>query len=303
MKKHFYENSIGSLENYIKNHTNSSLLPPVKNWEVKLPEGFKICSVVDLFNSFPVQKELLKSSIDVFFIPNKNDVLVYLYLNNKILNIFKSGSFRKLYNAFVENKGILEFNEGTYILIGLIENGLPLKFGDKLEDFKEEITYTSVNDKIYETSLINTLRWSSGISYYIDNVYYKENKELKEFTPTFAEYINSNKIFDLVKDLCEIAKQSWLILWNKKEQDDIKAKKDREDAHKVKIQSYIDWVKEGNPVYYRYGFSYKGAKCKKISSEKAIEMIQNEQPSEYLWEEDDGEKILVLQFYGENDYL
>lgn len=33
-------------------------------------------------------------------------------------------------------------------------------------------------------------------------------------------------------------------------------------------------------------------------------MIQNEQPSEYLWEEDDeGEKILVLQFYGENDYL
>lgn len=95
-----------------------------------------------------------------------------------------------------------------------------------------------------------------------------------------------------MEDLCEIAEQSWLVLWDKKEQNDIKAKK---DAHKAKIQFYIDWVKEGNPVYYRYGFSYKGVKREKISSEKAIEMIQNEQPSEYLWEEDDeGEKYLFF---------
>lgn len=104
---------------------------------------------MDLFDSFPVQKELLKSSIDIFFIPTKNNVLVYLYLNDKILNILKSGSFCELYNVFVEHEGILEFNEGTYLLIGSIGEGIPLKFGDKLEDFKEEITFTSVNEDIY----------------------------------------------------------------------------------------------------------------------------------------------------------
>lgn len=35
MKKHFYENSLGTLENYIKDNTNPSLLPPVKNWAMK----------------------------------------------------------------------------------------------------------------------------------------------------------------------------------------------------------------------------------------------------------------------------
>lgn len=303
MKKHFYENSNSSLENYIKAHTKSSLLPPVKNWSMKLPEGFKICSIVDLFDSFPIQKELLKSSIDIFFIPGKNkqNVLVYLYLNDEVLNTLKS--FRQLYKVFIEHEGLLEFNEGAYLLIGDIQEGIPLKFEDKLEDFKEGITYTGKNAGVWENSLINSLRWSSGIRYYINDVYYTEDKELKEFVPTLAEYIDSNKIFESVKDLCEIAEQSWLILWDKKEQEDTKAKKDREDVHNVKIQSYIDWVKEGNPVYYRFGFSYKGANREKISSDEAIEMIQKEQPSEYSWEEKDGEKILVLQFYGENDYL
>lgn len=66
-----------------------------------------------------------------------------------------------------------------------------------------------------------------------------------------------------------------------------------------------EWVKAGKPCTYRYGFAWKGAKSKRITQEKAEELLPNYNFGigfyELCWNNEKGERVLCFNEYSEND--
>jgi hypothetical protein len=69
----------------------------------------------------------------------------------------------------------------------------------------------------------------------------------------------------------------------------------------ARIQSYIDWINAGNPVYKIYGWSYRGASYNEMNPDEAISEIRNGRPFEINYQNINGEQALILQYVGEND--
>lgn len=71
----------------------------------------------------------------------------------------------------------------------------------------------------------------------------------------------------------------------------------------------LQWVNDGKPCIYRYGFAWKGACHRSITTEKAKELIARPCWSfgmgfyELCWERHDNEQVLCFNEYSENDLL
>lgn len=61
-----------------------------------------------------------------------------------------------------------------------------------------------------------------------------------------------------------------------------------------------EWIEQGYPCAYRYGFGFKGAHANRISRSEALKKLNNVYESKF--EQQNGEYVLVLQDYGANDF-
>ena len=64
-------------------------------------------------------------------------------------------------------------------------------------------------------------------------------------------------------------------------------------------------IESGTPCYYRYGFKYRGAESKRISVEKALELLPKYSPGMGFWElcgeTIDGQEVIMFNEYSAND--
>lgn len=69
----------------------------------------------------------------------------------------------------------------------------------------------------------------------------------------------------------------------------------------------LQWVNEGKPCIYRYGYNYKGAGNRPLTNERAKELIVKPCWSfgmgyyELRWERHDNLDVLCFNEFGEND--
>ena len=67
------------------------------------------------------------------------------------------------------------------------------------------------------------------------------------------------------------------------------------------------WVEAGNPCTFRYGWSYRGARSRRITQDEAREKLKKHSFGmgfyTMWWEEEDGETVLNFNELSENDML
>ena len=69
------------------------------------------------------------------------------------------------------------------------------------------------------------------------------------------------------------------------------------------------WIEDGNPCMYRYGYAYKGATSRNITKEKALELLPSYSFGMGFYELDfekdkaSGETVLMFNEFSENDML
>lgn len=68
-----------------------------------------------------------------------------------------------------------------------------------------------------------------------------------------------------------------------------------------------NWIQEGKPCKYQHGFSFKGAKPRNITKEKALELLPKYDFGMGFYElefiNNNGEKYLLFNEFSENDLL
>lgn len=72
-------------------------------------------------------------------------------------------------------------------------------------------------------------------------------------------------------------------------------------------QAAAQWVAEGKPCYYQFGWAFKGAGKRQITTEKAQKLLPTYSFGmgfyELSWDEVEGETVLLFNEFGENDLL
>lgn len=301
----------GSIYDFVKSKVKGKykkLYPPQKGW-ARTPEK-PVCGVVEMFASDDVQKVLLQRDDTVLFVPdnvgNWMDSYVYVYikipdefateLENKILNKYRMKDYLK---KFYSNEGIIKCSEGTYLKVNGLENGMPDKestghvfqhygtygclaslerFYKHCENFFNEDYYGGIGG--IDRDLKPVFKdWVSRLWNYVDSQNYEER--------IFEDYRAAYDILQQAYEDERIAKEE--------------AEKVKRAESEAKIQSYVDWIEEGKPVYMIYGWSWKGASYSPIEPDKAVSEIRQGKPFEIKYRTVNGEQALVLQYVGEND--
>lgn len=137
---------------------------------------------------------------------------------------------------------------------------------------------------------------------------------IKEVIPLLNtnEIKTADDLEDLIKDKIPAYEDYWLEKTFKSNQL-ISLKNDYKDSFEAyncskswKINeekptiSKQDWIDQGYPCAYRYGFGFRGAKANRISRREAQKKINDVFESNF--EQQNGEYVLVLQDYGANDF-
>ena len=217
-------------------------------------------------------------------------------LESKMLNKYRMKSY--LYK-FYGSQGIIKCNECTYLRVNDLENGMPDKnhinhvfqhYGDygclaslerfykHCEGFFNESYYGGINGIDWELKPIFK-DWVNRLWDYVDSQNYKER--------IIEDYRAAYDILQQAYEDERIAREE--------------AEKVKQAESEAKIQSYVDWIEEGNPVYKIYGWAWKGASYNSIDPDNAISEIRQGKPFEIEYRTVNGEQALVLQYVGEND--
>lgn len=284
----------------VMKEVNKEIYPPVANWSYPTTE--KMCGIVQMFASKAVQRELLKNTKDILFVPrNMKDWMdeyapIYIKLNKELSNLILKLSSNTLH-YFKKNNCFLQLEEGDYLKLGWFDEGNPLRgiksyfsADGRLSDIKE---YYTDKEKIYDYLERNGTYYSSfGI----------DRTPVKNLIDKLLSYVEENQTFNKIVELYDIAFNTMKQTYFNIENEEILKRNEREVAEAARINSYIEWIEGNNPVYSIFGFSWKGASYTRISKEDAIKEVKEKKPYEISFKTINNEKALVLQYYGENDF-
>ena len=302
---------VGSIKDFVKSEAGNKykkLYPNTGyNW-AKKPEK-PVCSVVRMFGSSDVQDVLLQEENDVLFVPVFDSWgYVYVYvkipdefvteLENKLLNQYQ---MRDYLHKFLDSKGIVKANEGAYFRVNGLENGMPDK-----EDINHVFQHYGYSWCLKsEEALYKHCEWFFNEDYYggLNRIDRDLRTIFKNWVNQLWNYLNPQ---DYKYRIIECYQMAYDILQQAYENERIaieERNRKQQEEHDEKIQSYIDWIEEGNPVYQIYGWRYKGANYNAIDPDTAIEEIKKGRPFEINYLNINGKQCLVLQYVGENDLL
>ena len=288
------------LTDLVMKEVNKEIYPPVTNWAYPTTE--KMCGIVQMFASKAVQRELLKNTKDILFVPrNMKNWMdeyapIYIKLNKELSSLILKLTSNTLH-YLKSNNCFIQLEEGDYLKLGWFDEGIPLRgiksyfsADGRLSDIKE---YYTDKEKIY------TYLERNGTYY---SYFYTDRIDVENLIDKLLSYIEENQIFNKIVELYDIAfntmKQTYFNIENEK----IFKRNEREIEEAARINSYIEWIEGNNPVYSIFGFSWKGASYTGISKEEALKEVKAKKPYEISFKTLNNKKALVLQYYGKNDF-
>lgn len=303
-----YEGSVYDFVKSIAGNKYKKLYPNnTHRWAEKPPKP--VCDSVEMFASDDVQKVLLQTDDSILFVPvfaNWGSTRVYVKipeafateLENKILNRYRMKNYLSRFNRVA---GVVRCDEGVYLRVTDLQNGMPDDSGDPeyvFQHYIDAFNCLSSFKKFYEHC-----EWFFNEDYYggIRGIDRDLVDPFKDWATRLFEYVTSQDYNSRIRERYTYA---YSILINAYEDERIA----KEESERVKqaeaearTQSYIDWIEQGNPVYKIFGWSWKGAQYNLMDPDEAISEIRKGRPFEIEYRTVNGEEALVLQYVGEND--
>lgn len=128
-----------------------------------------------------------------------------------------------------------------------------------------------------------------------------EEEAINNFINKLFAYLDENNIRNRLIKLAEIAYDLSQKMINDYFAEEKKKKEEEIKKEKEQQQEYIDWIKNGNPVYCIQGLSIRGAKYVKLTIDEAFKQLEKEKPFEYEYLTINNQKSLVLQYVFDSD--
>lgn len=300
-----------SIKDFVNEHyidKSFTICPPEKpnshwHWAPSacVKEGEPACQLSSILHSIKIQKQLLDITTDVICVANLNgwcDAFFYIKLPQEIVDAVNAmpETYYTFHGYVKPSKALMHFSEGVYTPFKAVGGG-----SSKKECINNNLQKVIDRFDMEDALDFATCRFIEQYNFERD-VKSSDKPAIKHIAELLYDYVNKQHIFKKVRDLLFTASDLWYA--DLEEQERQKQERiAREKAEKeARLQSYIDWVEADHPTYYRYGFTYKGAKARSLDKDEAVDIIKKEKVYEYKWETINNEEALVLQDYGENDW-
>ena len=261
-------------------------------------------SNAELFNLEKIQKEIYNLDNDFYFKSHLTEDFIHSYLfiyaeigQSPFAPFEKCERAYKFINKRFTNSDKKDFQEtvGRYVDEGYIyynllelDNCCSKKLPDLIrKEWDRQINYNYIYKNIkYDFADVREL----------SNL---EEEAINNFINKLLTYLDENNIKNRLIKLAETAYD----LSQKMINDYFAEEKKEEEIKKEKRQQqeYIDWIKNGNPVYCIHGLSIRGAKYVKLTIDEAFKQLEKEKPFEYDYLTINNQKSLVLQYVFDSD--